>query len=154
LFASGQSGVGKSRLMREVRCHSQLEHVPFIEGNCYEVQFSEYGAVAELLTYLLPLVEAAGRADLIEEFGAELSQIEPALAQKYRVGPLPHLGRPEAERLRLRDRVCEFFLRVSEVFSYILYVNDLQWAPSGTCELLLHLTRQIILQERQGRPCP
>jgi tetratricopeptide (TPR) repeat protein len=154
LFVAGQSGVGKSRLLREVRFHSQLARLPFIEGNCYEARFSEYGAIDELLTYLVPLVEAAGRSDLIEQYGAELSKIEPEIALKYHFESSPPLAKPEAEHLRLREQVCEFFVRVAEVIPYTFYINDLQWAPSGTADLLFHLAWQIILRERLGKSCP
>jgi serine/threonine protein kinase/tetratricopeptide (TPR) repeat protein len=154
LFVSGQSGIGKSRLFHEVRCHSQLARIPFIEGNCYEGRFNEYGAIAELITYLLPLLEAAGQSDLILQFGSELTKIEPQLAQKYSLHPSPSLNKPEAEHLRLREQVSEFFVRVAEVMPYTIYINDLQWAPSGTSDLIYYLAWRIILRERLGEPCP
>jgi serine/threonine protein kinase len=154
LFVSGQSGIGKSRLFHEVRCHSQLARIPFIEGNCYEGRFNEYGAIAELITYLLPLVEAAGRKDLILQFGSELAKIEPQLAKKYQLTPSPSLNKPEAEHLRLREQVSEFFVRIADLVPYTLYVNDLQWAPSGTSDLIYYLAWRIILRERMGDPCP
>jgi serine/threonine protein kinase/tetratricopeptide (TPR) repeat protein len=154
LFVSGQSGIGKSRLFHEVRCHSQLARIPFIEGNCYEGRFNEYGAIAELITYLLPLVEAAGHKDLILQFGSELAKIEPQLAQKYQLTPSSSLNKPEAEHLRLREQVSEFFVRVAELMPYTIYINDLQWAPSGTSDLIYYLAWRIILRERMGDPCP
>jgi serine/threonine protein kinase/tetratricopeptide (TPR) repeat protein len=154
LFVSGQSGIGKSRLFREVRSHSQLAQVLFIEGNCYEGRFSEYGAIAELVSYLLPLVEAAGQRGLILQFGPELAKIEPQLIHQYQLAPSPPLNRPEAEHLRLREQVSEFFVRVADVMPYTIYLNDLQWAPSGTADLLYYLAWRIILRGRQGESCP
>ncbi len=154
IFVSGQSGIGKSRLFREVRYRNQLAKISFIEGNCYEGKFNEYGAIAELITYLVPLIETAGHTDLIQQFGSELAKIEPQFAQRYQLTPSPSLNKPEAEHLRLREQVSEFFVRVAEVIPYTLYINDLQWAPSGTSELIYYLAWRIILRERMGEPCP
>jgi serine/threonine protein kinase len=46
LMVTGVSGIGKSRLMKEVRQAAQLQRLPFIEANCYETNPVEFGRLA------------------------------------------------------------------------------------------------------------
>ena len=64
LFVAGPSGVGKSRLMREVRHRVQLSGLPFVEANCYEGSFAEYGPMAQAFRHLLRLADGLGATAL------------------------------------------------------------------------------------------
>ncbi len=58
----GPSGIGKSRLMNQVRQQLQLQGTSFIESSCLENAFDEYGPVADLINHAARLVTAAGGA--------------------------------------------------------------------------------------------
>src|SRR5262249_8166979 len=60
LVVGGPSGMGKSRLLREVRQQLQLGRVLFIEADCFERGASEYAPVIDALRQLLPYVHATG----------------------------------------------------------------------------------------------
>ncbi len=149
-FVSGASGVGKSRLIRELRHQLQLSRQIFIEGNCFEGAAAEYGAIAESLVHLYQAAEARSGSAGLQSYLPELIKIAPDLGRSRAVAPSPSLMSAESERRRLLDTVAAFFADVAELFPYVLYINDLQWAPLGTIEILRYLQRRVATAERQG----
>lgn len=151
LIIGGQSGLGKSRLLREARFHTQLSRIPFIEGNCYELAEDEYGGFAELLGHLVRRASAIGAADLLEHFGPELVKVAPQVAREHRFKASPPLDNAQAERLRVHEQISRFCVELGARSPYVLCLNNLHWAGAGTAQLLLHVVRRIFLQEREGR---
>jgi tetratricopeptide (TPR) repeat protein len=153
-LVSGQSGIGKSRLVKELRHSLQLNDRTFIEGNCFEGAGSEYGAVGDAVRQLVPLVRSRGGEALVERGLAELATIVPELGRDREIAPRAPLVSAEAERLRLLDGVAAVLTDASRVFPYILHINDLQWAQRGTIDVLGHLQRRDAVEERRGLPLP
>jgi serine/threonine protein kinase/tetratricopeptide (TPR) repeat protein len=152
LFVSGSSGVGKSRLLREVRLQAQLSHIPFLEGACYEGSFAEHGPLLGVIEHLLRLAEAVGHTAIIERHGPELVKLHPAALAGRGITPSTALENAELERQRLLDQVTEFFVRVADFAPYVICVDDLQWAAAGTVDLLSYLIRRVALAEQAGQP--
>jgi len=150
LLVGGQSGIGKSRLAREARHHTQLARVSFIESACYEQGVGEYDAIAKILRYAVPLAGGLGGAALLKSFGPELVKVEPALAQTLGTAPSELLEGAERERQRLIVQVCEFLVRLAGLAPYVLHVNDLQWASPATVEVLVYLARRLAVGEERG----
>ena len=151
LFVSGASGVGKSRLLREVRLQAQLSHIPFLEGACYEGSFAEYGPLLSVIEHLVRLAEAVGHTALVERYGRELVKLDPATFAGTGITPSAALENAELERQRLLDQVTEFFVRVAAFAPYVICVDDLQWAAAGTVDLLSYLIRRVALAEQAGQ---
>src|SRR6266550_2439235 len=151
LFVGGVSGVGKSRLMREVRLQAQLSRMVFVEGTCYEGSFVEYGPLLTVIEHLVRIAETAGATALLKRYGPELMKLSPRAVAGRGIEPSPPLENAELERLRLMDQVTEFFVRVAEIAPYVIYLDDLQWATAGTVDLLTYLIRRVALEERGGR---
>jgi len=143
MFVAGQSGVGKSRLMREVRHQTQLSRVPFVESNCYEGSFAESAPLAEVFGFLVRLATALGGKHLVRRNGPELVKILPRLGLEWGIEPSSCLKDAEAERLRLLQQLCSFCVSVAGLCPYAFYINDLQWAQALTTDLLAHLARRI-----------
>ena len=152
-FVGGQSGIGKSRLMREVRHRAQLAQVPFIEGNCYEGALAELGPIAEVLGYVVRLARAADAEHLTQRYSAALSKIDTGL---FDDPPEEESlsGEDEGERVHLVDQVGEFLVQVARVQPYILYFNDLHWGQAAAVEMLGTLLRRIAIQEARGDAVP
>ncbi len=151
LFVAGVSGVGKSRLMREVRLQAQLSQIVFLESACYEGSFVEYGPLLTVIEHLVRIAETAGATALLKRYGPELMKLSPRAVAGRGIEPSPPLENAELERLRLMDQVTEFFVRVAEIAPYVIYLDDLQWATAGTVDLLTYLIRRVALEERGGR---
>ncbi len=151
LLVGGQSGVGKSRLMREVRHHTQLSRQSFLETDCYEGNANEYAPISELLAAVARLLDAAGGADLLERFGPQLVKIAPELGRDRRIAPAAILDNPENERRVVLDAVTRFFVEAVHRVPCVLYINDLQWASASTIEILRLLLEGIVQAEASGK---
>ena len=151
LFVAGASGMGKSRLLREVRLQAQLSHIPFLEGACYEGSFDEYGPLLGVIEHLVRLAETMGHTALVERHGPELVKLHPAALAGRGITASAALENGELERQRLLDQVTEFFVRVAEFAPYVICVDDLQWAAAGTVDLLSYLIRRVAPAEQAGQ---
>jgi tetratricopeptide (TPR) repeat protein len=141
LVVGGPSGMGKSRLLREVRQHLQLGRVLFIEADCFEGGASEYAPVIDALRQLVPYVHATGGSSLVERYGPELVKLLPELAALYDLNPSPSLDSYEHEQRRLINALVGYLLDASAFVPYALYFNDLQWAKPASTTLLLEVAR-------------
>lgn len=150
LFVGGPSGMGKSRLMREVRQHLQLGRVLFIEADCFEGGVSEYAPVVDALRQLLPYVQATGGGSLLASYGSELVKLLPELATRYELRPSPSLDSHEHEQRRLTNALVSCFIGASAFVPYALYVNDLQWARTASAMLVLELARAVAYRQTAG----
>lgn len=154
LMVSGQSGTGKSRLMREVRFDAQLSQILFCQGRCFEGNFAEFQPLAPILELLTRHVEKLGGLELIHKYGPELVKLCPSIGKAWNIEPSPALEQIHRERVRLQEEVTEFLIRAAALVPYIVYIDDLQWSLSGLTELLAELARRIAIGERHGEPIP
>lgn len=154
LLVGGQSGVGKTRLINELRQQLQVEHYRFVDGHCFEGAASEFGAFAEAIVQLVSLVDASGGSALVERHVSELAKIAPEVGRGRSVAPSSSLISPEAEQRRMLDSAATFMIDAADLSPYVLSLDDLQWAPHGTVELLQYLMRRITMRHGEGRGVP
>jgi len=141
---SGEPGVGKTRLAREMMVYARLGGGTVLEGGCYEY---------EMAVPYLPFVEAlrawvhtqdddALRAHLAAS-APELARLAPEI--EARLGPLPPSPSLPAneERLRLFDQLARLFQRLAAGAGLLLFLDDLHWADQGTLNLLRYLLRAL-----------
>lgn len=154
LLVAGTSGIGKSRLMREVRQQAQLRRIVFLESNCYEGIPAEFGPVADLLMQLVPVIEQVDPGGIVRRALPELVRIAPDLGRGREVGEAPPAATVEDERARLLEEVSTFLVEAARVVPFAFYVNDLQWSARGSCHVFAHLAERIRDDESHGRPVP
>jgi tetratricopeptide (TPR) repeat protein len=141
---SGEPGVGKSRLARELEVRAQLDGATVLHGGCYEF---------EATTPYLPFIEAlrlwvasqspdALRAAL-GGMAAELARLAPEIEAKLGALPPSVPLTPQEERLRLLDSVARLFQRLAEQRGVLLFLDDLHWADHGSLALLHYLIRNL-----------
>jgi len=135
LFVTGRSGLGKSRLMREVRQTIQLRGVPFLEVDCFERDLTESGPVANLVLQAARLATSVGARTLLETHAPEMLKLVPSLPLDADVAPTPPLPNADAERRRVIEAIAAFLVGLGRVTPYVAYVNDLQWARGGTIDI-------------------
>ncbi len=141
LLVAGKSGMGKSRLMREVRQAVQLRGVPFLEADCFERDLSESGPMANLVLQAAGLARSVDGAALLSKYGPEMVKLVPSLVLDAGAAPTPPLENADAERRRMIDAVAEFLVGLGRVTPYVAYLNDLQWAREGTTDLIAAILR-------------
>ena len=139
LFITGRSGMGKSRLMREVRQTIQLRGVPFLEVDCFERDLTESGPMANLVLQAARLATSVGAQSLLNDHAPEMVKLVPSLALDPEVAPTPPLDNADAERRRVIEAIAEFLVGLGRFVPYVAYVNDLQWARDGTVDVVSSL---------------
>ncbi len=130
---AGEAGMGKTRLVRELRLAAGETLV--LHGRCYEDATIPY----------LPFVEALGSCleqcpNALEELPApEQNDIARLLGKSSRASAAAYESTlAEAERLRSAFAVVRLFGGVSRRRPLIVIVDDLQWADEPSLDLFTH----------------
>jgi predicted ATPase len=143
LLISGEPGIGKSRLAREIMVQVQMEHGTPLVGECYAGGSAPYAAFAQMI-----LNVGDWPADLPPLILADLISLAPGLRVRYPdIPPNPALD-PQAEQQRLYESAFSFFVRLANQAPLLLALEDVHWADGGTLALVRSLTRRF------ARPTP
>jgi ABC-type oligopeptide transport system substrate-binding subunit len=140
LLVSGEPGIGKTRLVRELATQAEVSGGRALVGASYAEGGTPYGAVRQMLHQVLP-DESEDGFDVPESVLADLLALAPELHLRYPdVSPNPPLD-PQTEQQRLFESLVIFITALSERTPLLLFMEDVHWADSGTLFLLRHLAR-------------
>ena len=133
VMLSGESGVGKSRLLRRLQQEAQLRGCSVVMGQCYPDAGSAFHPFIQILHEL-----CSGPPE-DPDLGALLSPVDPGDSHEA-----PDGGR---DALRAQRRVVDAAVRVLRRASadqpLLVVIEDLQWADSASISLLEHMARNI-----------
>jgi predicted ATPase/DNA-binding NarL/FixJ family response regulator len=142
VLLSGEPGIGKTQLLRELAQRAAADGIPVLYGGASE---------AEGMPPYLPLLEALGqhiRATSPDILHAQVAGAATTLAALLpelveRLGALPdgYPLPPEQARLRLYEAIGGFLTAIATPRSLVLQLDDLQWADAATLDLLCHIAR-------------
>lgn len=130
VFVRGESGIGKTRLVRELRRRVQLRGAEVVRGTCRKHQARGYEPFVSVFQQVAQLEGAEGD---LEQFGWAVSQL---LSQDEESRGI--------DRLRLVDALAELLIAQATRQPLVLTIENLQWAREETLELLRHLYRTLI----------
>jgi tetratricopeptide (TPR) repeat protein len=144
---SGEAGVGKSRLLLEMRRDSHVGEGRWFEAHCVPYgRTTPYRPIVEMLRGRFGLTQSDGDdvaakklETLLGTFGEERRQIEPALRHLLRLGPTAEeiaLLSPtdrKAVITRVLDRLTWWS---AEVLPRVFVFEDCQWMDSASREYL------------------
>jgi DNA-binding SARP family transcriptional activator len=141
---SGQPGIGKSRLAKELIAHATTRDARILVGRCWEAGGAPayWPWVQSLSAYARETDPAALRAQL-GAGGADLAQIVPELRERFPDLPEPPALEPEAARFRLFDATAAFLRNASTSRPIVLVLDDLHAADAPSLLLLRFLARQL-----------
>ncbi len=142
LLLVGDSGVGKSRLLRAGQQEAERRGWWVASGRAYPVETGiPYSPFADAF---LPVLRELSPAELItisRGGDAELAELFPGLRSDAPEAAVP--GEPPAERrTRLLWNFVEFLSRLSGKHPLLLVLDDLQWADASSLELLHFIVRR------------
>jgi tetratricopeptide (TPR) repeat protein len=138
LLISGEPGIGKTRLMRELATHVEVTGGRALIGECESEGGAPYSPFAQIVRKALHKGTENG-FNLPEFVLGDLLKLAPELKPYYPdVPPNPDLE-PEAEQQRLFENVVAFCKILSDYEPLLLVIDDAHWADSGSLSLLRYL---------------
>ncbi|MFV2044752.1 MAG: AAA family ATPase, partial [Anaerolineales bacterium] len=138
LLISGEPGIGKTRLVRELSTHVEVTGGRSLIGECESEGGAPYAPFAQIVRKSLRQGAENG-FELPEFVLGDLLELAPDLKPYYPdVPPNPKLE-PEAEQQRLFENVVAFCQAISEHSPLMLVIEDAHWADSGSLSLLRYL---------------
>src|SRR5215217_5048829 len=150
VFVGGESGVGKTRLLREFESRARARDACVLLGQCLELGGAQL-PYAPLLAALRPLARgfAAGGPD--EPDGL------PEATRNALADLLPELGgtgtradaEPSARQGRLFEALLALLERLGRSAPVLLAIEDIHWADGSTRDFITFLVRSA----RQERLC-
>ncbi len=139
LLVSGEPGIGKTRLARELTISAQAVGARVLAGECHAEGDPPYAPLAAMLREAL---EAAPGPDLPEFILADLLTLAPHLRPRYpRLPPNPPLD-PQFEQQRVFDSFVAWCELLAAEAPLLLLMEDVHWADGGTLSVLRHLARR------------
>jgi oligopeptide transport system substrate-binding protein len=140
LLISGEPGIGKTRLVRELVTQAEVSGGQALVGVSYEEGGTPYAPFRQIIRKVLRRAADDG-FDLPEFVLADLLTLAPELRPRYPdVAENPPLD-PQADQQRLFENLVVFYTMLSDRAPLLLVLEDAHWANSGTLFLLRHLTR-------------
>ncbi|HET8843309.1 MAG TPA: AAA family ATPase [Ktedonobacteraceae bacterium] len=151
LLLSGEAGIGKSRLVAELKISATDQGFHVLEGKCFPTDLtSPYAPLRDLLRSCFASLSPASIVAAAGPFARTLSSLLPEhvslLPEMASLPPLLELS-PEQEQRRLFATLIDFFIRQTEQRPLLLIVEDVHWSDDSSLEFLHTLARQMA-----GRP--
>jgi len=146
LVISGEPGVGKTPLVREITAMTEVSGARVITSQCYSEGSAPYAPVGQMvrdaLTRDLELPDAV-LADLLA-LAPDLRASFPEISSNPALDPL-------AEQQRLFESMLTFLTHLAAQRPLLVIIEDIQWGDGGTLSLLRHLARRARLQRSRLR---
>ncbi len=139
VLISGEAGVGKSRLIEEVKAYARTHNFQVFQGNCFQVDSSyPYAPLLDLLrTSVEPNAYDAG----VEPIFLEFARLLPELSFSLTETPSEFLSDPEQRKHRLFAALTHFFKEQSHQRPVLLIIEDLHWCDDISLEFFQSLAR-------------
>ena len=139
LLLGGDAGVGKSRLVRDLKNEATMRQVRVIEGRCSSTESSvPYAPLMDALRFRIAKGEGEAVARMLGPLRAVLAPLFPQLEGSA------DASEPSPDRSH--DRPFELIFRVLERLAsddpMLLILEDVHWADQTSLELLHHLAHR------------
>jgi predicted ATPase len=144
VVVSGEAGIGKSRLVSELRAEAERQAFIVLQGSCFESDRAlPYAPFIDLLRAFGATHPASAIAQAIGDRAGELSKIVPdVVAALPAAAPTPPLD-PPSERRRLFHALSQCFADMSAQQPLLIVLEDLRWADDTSLDCIIFLARAI-----------
>jgi DNA-binding CsgD family transcriptional regulator len=146
----GEAGIGKSRLVAELKTEAVAQGFQSLQGHCFPSDRScPYAPLLDLLRSIFLHTPAAQLTIDVAPFARELMPLLPEVTQMFpdlaMLPPLPALE-PEQEKRRLFAALARFFLTQAATRPLLLIVEDVHWSDESSLDFLHYLARHCAAQ--------
>jgi DNA-binding SARP family transcriptional activator len=145
LLVSGEPGIGKSRLAREIIAMAESSGASVLTGRCYAESSAPYEPIAQIIRSVMTRRETL---PLSSSVLANLLTVAPDLASQFPDLPAhPSLDPQSAQRLLFESATVFIAALMQKRRSPILlFIEDAHWADTGTLALLHNLALRASAQ--------
>jgi predicted ATPase len=144
---SGEAGIGKSRLVAEVKTYAATHNVLLLQGNCFPTDLScPYAPLLDLLRAYAASQLAATITSNVAPFPREMYPLLPDLVPLPPDQPLASSPDPEQEKRRLFAALAQFFIGQAGKQAMLLIIEDMHWSDDTSLEFLHYLARRSTTQ--------
>jgi tetratricopeptide (TPR) repeat protein len=141
LLISGEPGIGKTRLTREIVTNAEVSGGTALIGECYAESNAPYSAFAQITRQVLGRYHQNG-LQLPDAVLDDLLDLTPELRHRYPdISSNPRLD-PESEQQRLFENMVALCEGLAIKAPLLLVCDDAHWGDSGTLAMLHHLIRR------------
>lgn len=141
LLISGEPGIGKTRLMKEIITHAEVSGGNALIGDFYEGGNAPYSAFSQIIRQALNRFAQNG-LEIPDSVLDDLLELTPDQRYQYpEIHPNPKLD-PETEQQRLFENMVTFCELISQKAPLLLVIEDAHWGDSSTMKMLQHLIRR------------
>ncbi|MCI4350775.1 MAG: AAA family ATPase [Thermoplasmata archaeon] len=136
----GEAGIGKTRLLSEIRARATVDGVQCLAGLCQERdQGVPYAPWIEIIR---ELVKRSSKELLYRVLGTSrpaVLRLLPELSERVWLHDPEVAGAGELNAREFLDAIVRMFVTLSEDHPALIVLDDLGWADAGTLELLTTL---------------
>ena len=158
VLLSGEAGIGKSRIVLELRERVADQPHTWLEARC--TTFTENTAFHPVLRLLHPFFSWTGDLSMemrvakmeqtLQEIGLETAKDVPVLSQLYSIPLAEHYeplkASPQEQREQTMKTLLSCFLATARRGPVVLVIEDLHWVDPSTLELLELLIDQLLTE--------
>ncbi|HMA32948.1 MAG TPA: AAA family ATPase [Chloroflexia bacterium] len=144
MLIAGEAGVGKSRLLNELRQRAASAHFAVLQGHCFEQDVSfPYSLWINALRDLFAWNDAAEIEKLLGPLVSEFVKLLPELALLLpEIEPAPALD-PESEKRKLFEALARFAAQLATESPLLVILEDLHWSDAASLDFLRAFTHRI-----------
>ncbi|MGO8949494.1 MAG: helix-turn-helix transcriptional regulator [Ktedonobacterales bacterium] len=147
LLLCGEAGIGKSRLVAELKTSAAAQGFHVLEGKCFPTDLtSPYAPLRDLLRSCFASLSPTAIIAAVGPFARALAPLLPEhvslLPELASQPPLLELP-PEQEQRRLFAALADFFTRQTGQRPLLLIVEDVHWSDDSSLDFLHTLARQM-----------
>jgi len=170
LLVRGESGVGKTELVKHFADHAQQDDAECVvlTGRCYEresVPYKGFDSLADALGRYLGRLPAADCQALMPTNAYLLPRLFPVLSRVRVIANSPRAARqtedPRELRARMFEALRDLLVRLALRRPLVLFIDDLQWADADSLTLLREILHPpdgpdllLVATVRADRPLP
>ena len=140
ILLGGDAGIGKSRLVRDLKHESMSRQIRTIEGRCSSTESSvPYAPFMDALRFRIAKGEGDAVAQMLGPLRAILAPIFPQLEGRSSQGETSS----EKDRERPFELIFSVLSRFASDEPMLLVLEDVHWADQTSLELLHHIAHRV-----------